>query len=143
MTKAEKGQTVQVHYHGTLKDGTVFDSSQDRQPLEFTLGAGQVIPGFENAVLGMAEGETTEVTIPFDQAYGPLHEELVFPVEKANLPPEPQPELGMQVQIELNDGQALDAAIVKITDDQIVLDANHPLAGEDLTFKLELVRAGS
>ena len=138
MSKAKNGDTVKVHYKGTLKDGTVFDSSEGRDPLEFDLGSGQLIPGFESAVDGMAAGETCNININAEEAYGPRREEMVMDVPRSQLPPEMQPEIGMQLQA----GQGEEQLVVQITDvqdDTVTLDANHPLAGKDLNFEITLV----
>ena len=135
----QKGDKVKVHYTGTLQDGTVFDSSKDREPLEFEVGSGQLIPGFEKAVIDLKSGETTTVTIPSDPAYGEFREDMVVEVEKSNLPEEIKPEKGLQLQVQQPDGQALPVVIQDVTETHIVLDANHPLAGRDLTFEIELI----
>jgi peptidylprolyl isomerase len=136
---ANNGSIVKVHYTGTLGDGSVFDSSLKREPLEFKLGCGQVIPGFEEAVLSMNVGETKTVTIPADQAYGPRHEELVLVVEKAKIPAELNPELGDKLQMRQPQGAPVTVVVTEITEKTITLDANHALAGKDLTFELTLV----
>ena len=139
MSKAETGNTVKVHYTGRLDDDTQFDSSAGRDPLEFTLGTGKVIPGFEKAVTGMGIGDTKTVTIPAEQAYGPHHAELVLVVERGQMPPHINPEVGQQLEIHQQDGQAVGVVITEVTDEKVSLDANHPLAGQDLIFDLELV----
>ena len=139
MTNAKQGDTVAIHYTGTLADGTVFDSSQAREPLTFTLGAGQVIPGFEDAVLGMQPGEEKTVTIPADQAYGATRDDLLLEVDRAQMPPEVELAVGQQYQLGQPDGQIIVVTVRELTPDTVVLDANHPLAGEDLTFDLQLV----
>ena len=140
MTQPKNGDTVKVHYTGKLEDGTVFDSSRERdQPLEFTLGQGMVIPGFEKAVAGMAVGDQKEVTLEVDEAYGPHNESLVVEVSKDNRPPDIQPELGAMLRVQTPDGQVLGVRIVEINDDSIKIDGNHALAGEKLIFELELV----
>ena len=138
MAAAKSGDTVRVHYTGTLDDGTVFDSSQGRAPLEFTVGIGQVIPGFDEAVTGMAPGEEKTVTIPSGEAYGEHRPEMLATVPRAQFPPEIEPEIGQELQVS-QDGQNFVVRVVEVGEDQVTLDANHPLAGEDLTFKLELV----
>jgi FKBP-type peptidyl-prolyl cis-trans isomerase 2 len=135
---ADAGDTVQVHYTGKLEDGSVFDSSRGRDPLEFTLGSGHVIEGFDSAVAGMAPGEEKTVTIPADNAYGGRRDELVFEVERSQLPDTIEPEVGQQLQMSQN-GQVAIVTIADVTADGVKLDANHPLAGRDLTFELELV----
>jgi len=139
MSQAKNGDTVKVHYTGTLDDGTVFDSSREREPLSFTLGKGQLIPGFENAVTGMKVGDTTTANIPSDQAYGPVREEMVARVEKDQFPEGMNPELGQQLQVPQQDGQMLIVTVTEVDDTHVTLDANHPLAGKDLTFDIELV----
>jgi peptidylprolyl isomerase len=139
MSIAETGNTVKVHYTGRLDDDTQFDSSAGRDPLEFTLGTGQVIPGFEEAVTGMDIGDTKTVTIPADQAYGPHQAELVLVVERSQVPTHINPEVGQQLEIHQQDGRAVPVVITEVTDENVSLDANHPLAGKDLIFDLELV----
>jgi peptidylprolyl isomerase len=136
---ANNGSMVKVHYTGTLGDGSVFDSSLEREPLAFKLGCGQVIPGFEEAVLSMNVGETKTVTIPADQAYGQRHEELVLVVEKEKLPPDLNPVLGDKLQMRQPQGVPVTVVVTEITEKTITLDANHALAGKDLTFELTLV----
>lgn len=139
MVQAKPGDTVKIHYTGKLDDGTVFDSSADREPLEFTLSGGQVIPGFEQAVVGMAPGESKTEKIPMEQAYGPYRQEMVIQVNREQLPPDLDPEVGLQLQIQQPNGQAIPVLVTEVTNGQVTLDANHPLAGEDLTFDIELV----
>ncbi|HEY9890460.1 MAG TPA: peptidylprolyl isomerase [Candidatus Sericytochromatia bacterium] len=139
MVQAKPGDTVKIHYTGRLEDGTVFDSSSDREPLEFTINQGQVIPGFEEAVLGMTPGESKTEKIPMDQAYGPHREEMVLEVSREQIPPDLNPEVGQQLQIQQANGQSVPVFVTDVTDAQVTLDANHPLAGEDLTFDIQLV----
>ncbi|MEX2585882.1 MAG: peptidylprolyl isomerase [Balneolaceae bacterium] len=139
MSKVEEGDTVKVHYTGSLSDGTVFDSSENKEPLEFTLGSGQLIPGFEKAVNGLTAGETVEVTIPTDEAYGEAREDLVLSVSKSDLPEDIEPQVGMQLQVNQPQGDPVPVRITSVEEEEIQLDANHPLAGEDLTFKIDLV----
>lgn len=141
MEEAKSGDTVRIHYKGTLGDGTVFDSSQGREPLEFTLGTGQVIPGFEQAVQGMTPGDKKAVTIPSEEAYGPRRDEQVMTVNRGDFPPHIEPEVGQQLQLQQGD-QSVVVRVTEVSDSQVKLDANHPLAGEDLTFELELVEVG-
>ena len=136
--QAKTGDTVRIHYTGTLNDGSVFDSSEGRDPLEFTLGEGQVIPGFEEAVAGMAVGEEKTVTIPADEAYGRTRQELVLTVPRAQLPAGMEPRVGQQLQL-MQGSEAFVVTVREVRDDAVVLDANHPLAGQDLTFELSLV----
>lgn len=139
MSKAEEGKTVKVHYTGTLKNGEVFDSSKEKEPLEFKLGEGQLIPGFEKAVVGMKVGDSTTISIPSAEAYGDAREDLIIAVPKDQLPTEIEPQIGMQLQVNQENGQPVPVRITDITDTELKLDANHPLAGEDLTFDIELV----
>ncbi|SMO78417.1 FKBP-type peptidyl-prolyl cis-trans isomerase [Fodinibius sediminis] len=140
MPKVKDGDTVKVHYTGKLtEDGTVFDSSRDREPLEFTLGEGQLIPGFEEAVIGMEEGDDTTIDITSEDAYGERREDLELEVSKSDLPDNIDPEEGMQLQMQQENGQAIPVQITAVEDDYVKLDANHPLAGKDLTFDIELV----
>ncbi|MCC5828029.1 MAG: peptidylprolyl isomerase [Phycisphaeraceae bacterium] len=141
--QAKTGDTVKVHYTGKLTDGTVFDSSIDREPLEFTLGAGQIIPGFEKAVEGLAPGEKTQTTIPADEAYGPHNAEAVVEVERSQLPEDVKPEVGRQLQVQRQDGEPIPVRITAVNDATVILDANHPLAGKDLNFEIEVVAVGS
>jgi peptidylprolyl isomerase len=143
MKAAQAGDTVRIHYTGRLDDGQVFDSSQGGDPLEFTVGAGQVIPGFDQAVQGMAEGEEKRVTIPAEEAYGPRREEMVLTVDRGELPEGVAPEIGQQYQMS-QAGQTFVVTVTDVSDATVELDANHPLAGEDLTFDLQVVgvRAG-
>lgn len=135
----EDGDTVRVHYTGTLKDGTEFDSSHGRDPLEFTVGEGEVIQGFEEMVLGLDEGESTEATLPPEEAYGERSEERLIEVETDQLPDDIEPEIGMQLEIETPQGGRARVRITEIGDDVVTLDGNHPLAGRELTFELEVV----
>jgi peptidylprolyl isomerase len=136
---AKKGDTVQVHYTGRLEDGTVFDSSLERQPIEFTLGQDQVIPGFQNAVEGMSVGEKSSASIPPEQAYGPRSQELVMSVPRTELPDGASPTVGDQLELRTGDGYKIPVRVTDTSDSAIQVDANHPLAGEDLRFDLELV----
>lgn len=142
MTQAQHGDTVKIHYTGTLDDGTVFDSSEGHDPLEFTLGSGQVIVGFEEAVTGMGSGEKKQVTIPADKAYGQRNEEMVIQAPRDQVPPDIKPEVGQQLQMGGPDGETVIVRVVEITDEHVTLDANPPLAGKDLTFDIELVAIG-
>ncbi len=142
MSNAKAGDTVKIHYTGTLDDGTQFDSSAGRDPLEFELGGGQVIPGFDNAVEGMAVGENKNVRIEPDQAYGERHEQLVQQVPRSALPDDLEPEIGMGLQSQSPDGQVMMLMVTEVGDDSITVDANHPLAGQALNFDIELVEIG-
>lgn len=143
MATVKEGNTVKVHYTGTIADGTVFDTSKEREPLEFTIGEGKLIPGFEKAVVGMDEGDTGTVTIPSDEAYGEKREDMVIDVERNQIPPEITPEVGQQLQIQQKDGGAIPVVITDVTDETVKLDANHPLAGQELTFEIEIVEVVS
>ena len=135
---ASSGDTVRVHYTGTLSDGTVFDSSEGREPLEFTLGAGQVVPGFDKAVDGMEVGQTHTVTIPAKEAYGEPDPGQVVEANRSQLPPGAEVEVGDQLQIGTASGGAMIVRVAEVNEETILLDANHPLAGEDLTFEITL-----
>lgn len=139
MTVAKSGDTVRIHYTGTLSDGSVFDSSEGRDPLEFTLGSGQVIPGFDAGVTGMTVGDKKTVEIPCADAYGEKNPDAQQDVPRAQIPAEIPLELGIQLQMQAPTGQVIPVTVVGLTDDTVTLDANHPLAGKDLTFALELV----
>lgn len=139
MQQVKKGDTIQVHYHGTLTDGSIFDTSSGRDPLEFEVGGGMVIEGFDNGVVGMAIGEKRTVEIPADQAYGPKNDDMVmeFPIDR--FPADLVPEIGMQLNMSNNQGEQFPVVIIDVADEYVILDANHPLAGKDLIFDLELV----
>ncbi|RFM28804.1 FKBP-type peptidyl-prolyl cis-trans isomerase [Deminuibacter soli] len=144
MQEVKKGDTVKVHYHGKLTDGTTFDSSEGREPLEFEVGGGMVISGFDNGLLGMVVGEKKTLHIPAHEAYGPKREDLVmeFPIDR--FPPDVTPEVGMVLSMSDGQGQQLPVTITEVKPDAVVLDANPPLAGKDLVFDIELVEiAGS
>lgn len=143
MAQAKSGDRVKVHYSGFLEDGTVFDSSLEGDPFEFTLGEGMVIPGFENAVIGMDVGETKTVNIPFAEAYGPRRDELMATIERAQLPDHISPEVGMSLQVRTPDGSFTNVLITEVTPSTVTLDANHPLAGKDLIFEIKLVEIAS
>ena len=142
MTQAKSGDTVKIHYTGTLDDGTEFDSSAGRDPLEFELGSGQVIPGFDNAVEGMAVGDKKSVRIEAADAYGERHEQLIQQVPKSALPEELEPVEGMALQSETPDGQTMMFMVTAVSEEEITVDANHPLAGQALSFDIELVSIG-
>lgn len=142
MKTAKRGDTVHVHYTGRLEDGTVFDSSSGREPLQFTLGEGQVIPGFEQAVDGMSVGEKTEARIPPDRAYGDRSEQLVLNVERDRFPDSVTPQVGQRFTMTTQDGRQLPVTVTEAEPDSVTIDANHPLAGKPLTFDLELVKIG-
>ena len=139
MTAAAIGDFVKVHYTGTLEDGEVFDSSLEREPLEFEIGAGQVISGFDQGVEGMVAGESRRIEIPADRAYGERNEEVIFPVPKDQFPPDVTPQVGDRFQVQVGEDQIIEVGITEITDDEVMLDANHPLAGKTLIFEVTLV----
>lgn len=139
MQTVKNGDTVKVHYHGRLTNGTTFDSSEGRAPLEFQVGAGMVIKGFENGVLDMKVGDKKTIHIPVDQAYGPKSEEMIIEFPKENMPPDLNPQIGDELQMSNPQGQVFQVKVVGVNDQSITLDANHALAGEDLIFDLELV----
>ncbi len=135
----ENGQKVKIHYTGTLDDGNQFDSSAGRDPLEFEMGAGMVIPGFETGVKDMAVGEKKSIYIPVAEAYGEKREEMMMEFERAQLPEGLEPEVGMGLQMQGPQGQPLSVRITAVAEATITIDANHPLAGQNLNFELELV----
>lgn len=137
--QAKKGDKVKVHYHGRLTDGTTFDSSQGRQPLEFEVGSGMVIKGFDDGVTGMSVGDKKTISIPAEDAYGQKQEEMIIEFPRANFPPDISPETGMTLNMHSENGQELPVVITEVNADTVTLDANHPLAGKDLIFDIELV----
>ena len=139
MAQAQLGDTVHVHYTGRLTNGTMFDSSQQRDPLEFTLGQGELIPGFEQAVLGMQPGDSKTETIAVDQAYGPHRSELLITVDRQEFPAEIQPHVGQRLQMTQADGATVPVVVAEVAIAHVTLDANHPLAGQDLVFDITLV----
>lgn len=142
MSTAKSGDKVRIHYTGTLNDGSVFDSSEGRDPLEFTLGSGQVIPGFDTGVTGMAVGEKKTIEIPCAEAYGESNPGAIQDVPRDQIPAEIPLEVGLQLQMQSPQGQVIPVSVTTVTDDTVTLDANHALAGKDLTFALELVSIG-
>ena len=139
MAKAKDGDTAKVHYVGKLEDGSVFDSSKDRDPLEFQVGKGHVIPGFEEAVVGMNPGDTKTTKIPSDKAYGPCREEMIQQMDRNKVPPEVQLEVGLQLRVTGPDGRPGVVTVTELTDSTVTLDGNHPLAGKELNFEIELI----
>jgi peptidylprolyl isomerase len=139
MAEAKQGDTVQLHYMGKLQDGTVFDSSRERHPLQFTIGKGQVIAGFEQAVIGMKIGELKTARIPMEQAYGPHRDDMVVTMDRSKLPAGVNPKIGQRLEITQVDDQTSLVTVTAVTESTLTLDANHPLAGKELTFDLELV----
>lgn len=142
MVQAKKGDKVKVHYTGKLEDGSVFDSSGGDSPLEFTLGQGQVIPGFDQGVLGMEPGESKVLNIPVDQAYGPHNPDAVFEIDRSELPPDIPLEVGLRMQGNQPGGRVAEITIVEFDDAKVKMDSNHPLAGQALTFDIQLVAIG-
>jgi peptidylprolyl isomerase len=135
----QSGNTIKIHYNGRLSDGTTFDSSAGRSPLEFTVGSGSVIKGFDDGVQGMTIGEKKTIEIPFLQAYGPEDPSMIIEFPLDRLPEDLKPEIGMQLNMNNAEGQQFAVTITDITNENIILNANHPLAGKDLIFDLELV----
>jgi peptidylprolyl isomerase len=142
MAEAKLGDTVKVHYTGKFDDGTVFDSSEGGDPLEFTIGSGQLIQGFDNAVIGMNTGESKTEKIESDHAYGPRTDQMIVTVERTQLPDDMEPEIGQPVQLQDQSGRPVPAVISDITETTVTFDANHPLAGRDLVFEITLVEIG-
>ena len=139
MAQAKQGDTVKVHYTGTLNDGTIFDSSQGRDPLQFTIGENSVIPGFEQAVTGLGLGESTKTEIPADQAYGARDERLITAVPRDRIPQDLKIAVDDRLQVRRPDGGMSVVTVTAVTESNVTLDGNHPLAGMDLTFDIELV----
>ncbi|GAB5539282.1 MAG: peptidylprolyl isomerase [Salibacteraceae bacterium] len=139
MSTVNNNDTISLHYSGTLKNGELFDSSEGRDPLQFEVGAGQVIPGFDKAVIGMKVDEQKKFTIPAEEAYGEAKEELIYEVPRKSVPEELKPTKGQRLVSNLEDGRQIPVTVSEVTEDTIILDANHPLAGEDLTFDIKIV----
>lgn len=139
MAQAKKGDTVKVHYTGTLDDGTMFDTSAEREPLKFRIGEGQVIPGFDMAIIDMVPGDVKVIVIPAEEAYGEHSTDLVTDVDRSRFPADMELEIGQQLQVGLADGEQAVVMVVDVSDTSVTLDANHPLAGQQLTFDVELV----
>lgn len=139
MPAAKSGDTVLVHYKGTLEDGSIFDSSENRDPLQFSLGDQNIIPGFQNAVLGMEQGDTKTTTIAADDAYGPHRPDMVIEFGRDQVPDNVEPEVGQRLELQADQGYTVPARVVEVTETAIKVDANHPLAGKQLTFEIELV----
>lgn len=139
MQTVKSGDTVKVHYHGRLEDGSTFDSSEGREPLEFEVGSGMVIKGFDDGVLGMVTGDKRTINISVDEAYGPKNPEMLVEFPKSNFPPDMVPEVGMRLNMTSGNGEVIPVIIAGIEEDKVMLDANHPLAGEPLVFDIELV----
>lgn len=139
MSIVKENDNVKVHYTGTLSDGEIFDSSKGREPLAFTVGAGQMIPGFDAAVRGMKVSDVKKVTLEAADAYGDVQEGLVQKVSREQLPADLQPEVGQQLASQLPNGQQIPVTITEVADEHVMIDANHPLAGKALTFEIEMV----
>jgi len=139
MEQAKHGDTVKVNYTGKFEDGTVFDSSAQRGPLEFSIGASEVIAGFERAVIGMSPGDSKGEKIPCEQAYGPHRSELLVKLDRGNVPPDLDVTVGQRLNLTHPDGHSASVTVADVSDDKLTLDANHPLAGKDLIFEIELV----
>jgi len=142
MTQVKSGDTVRIHYTGTLLDGSTFDSSDGRDPLEFEVGSGHVIAGLDVALPGMAVGDKKTVNVPCDQAYGPIDPDMSQIIARGSIPPEIELQVGLRLQMQAPDGQALPVVVSALTEDEVTLDANHPLAGLDLIFAIEVVSVG-
>lgn len=141
MAQAKEGDTVKVHYTVKLGDGTIIGSTIDQQPLQFTIGDGQILPGFEQAVIGMNPGESKTIEVPADQAFGPHLDEMVVVLDRAQLPSDFDPKIGDQVQFRQVDGQIITVLVTDVSALSVTLDANHPLAGRDLTFDIQFIEA--
>jgi len=139
MVQAKHGDTVKVHYTGKLEDGTVFNSSENREPLEFTIGEGRIIPGFERAVVGMSPGESKTEKVLADQAFGPYREELVLEVDRQRIPADVKLEVGKRLKFHLANDQATQALVTDVSESKVTLDANHPLARTDVIFNIRLL----
>ena len=139
MAQAKIGDSVKVHYTGKLDDGTIFDSSVDREPLELTVGESQVIPAFEEAIIGMGLNESKVIAIPADKAYDAHDPEMVVTVDRARFPEDLQPQVGQQLQMRQEQDRVIMVTVTDVAESQVTLDANHPLAGKDLTFDIQLV----
>ncbi len=142
MQQVKSGDTVKVHYHGKLTTGETFDSSEGREPLEFTVGSGQVIKGFDDALMDMAVGEKKTVQIPVNEAYGERREDMIVQYPRQEFPDDMMPEVGMQLNMSDNMGNNFPVVITEVQEEIVVLDANHPLAGQDLIFDLEVIAIG-
>ena len=139
MEQVKSGDKVKVHYHGKLRSGETFDSSQGREPLEFTVGSGQVIKGFDQGVMGMQVGDKRTVEIPVQDAYGVKQDEMIIEFPRNQFPPDMKPEAGMQLMMNNGAGQSFPVTVTEVKEESVILDANHPLAGQDLIFDIELV----
>lgn len=139
MQQVQSGDKVKVHYHGKLRSGETFDSSQGREPLEFTVGSGQVIKGFDQGVMGMQVGDKRSIEIEVQDAYGAKQDEMIIEFPRNQFPPDMKPEAGMQLMMNNGAGQSFPVTVTEVKEESVILDANHPLAGQDLIFDIELV----
>ena len=139
MQKVKSGDKVKVHYHGRLTDGQTFDRSEGREPLEFEVGSGMVIKGFDDGVTGMSVGDKKTINIPFNEAYGPKNPDMIIDMPKARFPKDIELEIGLPVAMSDEQGQQFEVIVTQLKEESVVLDANHPLAGQDLIFDLELI----
>jgi len=139
MAKAENGSTVKIHFTGKYEDGTVFDSSRDRDPLEFTVGDGKTIEGLEQSVVGMEAGETKDITLTPDKAFGDRDEDMVRAIERSQIPEEIDLAVGMPLQVQSPEGESYMVMVADLDEETVTLDGNHPLAGQTLSFDIELV----
>jgi peptidylprolyl isomerase len=139
MAQAKNGDTVKVHYSGKLDDGTLFDTSAEREPLEFTIGEGKLIPDFEQAVVGMEPGESKNIQITSENAYGPHHEEMVMVVDRKDIPEGLDPQVNQKLQVQQQNGQSFVVTVTEVSEANVTLDGNHPLAGKDLSFDIQLM----
>lgn len=139
MAKAKQGDTVQTHYTGKVDDGSVFDTSAGRDPLQFTIGSGQLIPGYEQAVVGMNSGETKTIKIPADEAYGQRRDDMIIVADRNEFPSDIDPKIGDQLEMHQPNGNVVLVTVTEVSDSNVTLDANHPLAGKDLTFDIQLL----
>ncbi|OAD40690.1 FKBP-type peptidyl-prolyl cis-trans isomerase [Polaribacter atrinae] len=139
MSQVKENNTVKVHYTGKLTDGQIFDTSEGKEPIEFTLGEGKLIPGFEKGLIDMKVSEKKTITIAKEEAYGEVNEQLIQEVNKSDLPQDMEPQVGMGLVSKSPDGREMNLMVVEVKDESIVIDGNHPLAGKDLVFDLEVV----
>lgn len=140
MQTVKSGDTIKVHYVGILKNGTVFDTSRKKEPFQFTLGENQVITGFEEGVIGMRQGEIKTITIPCDKAYGAKRQDMIVTLPKGDFPSNVPLKVGQRLQIQPGNGQRLNVLVAEVTDTDVTIDGNHPLADKDLTFEIEIIK---
>jgi len=142
VSTVKEGDMVKVHYTGKFEDGTVFDSSKDKEPLEVAIGQGQVIPGFEKGIMGMKKGAVKTITLTPENAYGQVRDDLIVKVKKSDIPENIEPKIGLNLQMKQSDGQVINLVVSEIAEETVTLDANHPLAGKTLVFDIEVVEIG-